>query len=39
MEKVQSLKSDLKHLVKHQREVAIAIKRARVAALIPFKAD
>ncbi len=24
---------------KHQREVAIAIKRARVAALIPFKAD
>ncbi len=24
---------------KHQREIAIAIKRARVAALIPFKAD
>ena len=24
---------------KHQREVAVAIKRARVAALIPFKAD
>ena len=24
---------------KHQREVAIAIKRARVAALLPFKAD
>ncbi len=24
---------------KHQREVAIAIKRARIAALIPFKAD
>ena len=24
---------------KHQREVAIAIKRARIAALIPFKAE
>ncbi len=24
---------------KHQRELAIAIKRARVAALLPFKAD
>lgn len=24
---------------RHQREVAIAIKRARVAALLPFKAD
>lgn len=24
---------------KHQREIAVAIKRARVAALIPFKAD
>ena len=24
---------------KHQRELAVAIKRARVAALIPFKAD
>lgn len=24
---------------KHQREVAVAIKRARVAALLPFKAD
>ena len=24
---------------KHQRELAVAIKRARVAALLPFKAD
>ena len=24
---------------KHQRELAIAIKRARIAALLPFKAD
>ncbi len=24
---------------KHQRELAVAIKRARIAALIPFKAD
>ena len=24
---------------KHQRELAVAIKRARIAALLPFKAD